>query len=247
MKIFQNKKALVLGGSGGIGFEIAEMLCENGADVLLHGQDEKKLELCKKRLFQSTGCTVETAAFKFSAENFQTLEKSALLNSARGADILCVCFGPFLQKPLEKMTVSEWQNCTLLNYALPGVFVSACLEKMKEKKWGRILLFGGTGTNFRSEFKTNIAYSGAKTATGILTQSAAANYAEYGITCNAILPGFVGTEYVGAGLKSSLEEKMPLHSLISTENIAKAAEFLLSNGDLNGVLLKIDRGWSPLV
>lgn len=245
MNNFSEKKALVLGGSGGIGFEISKMLLKNGAEVTVHGKSKENLKKAQNKLFEETKVLCKTVEFNFTAENFCDLESSEIKKIATDSDILCVCFGPFLQTPLEKMVLSDWQNMALLDYALPGTFVSFALQNMIEKNWGRILLFGGTGTNFRNVFKTNIAYSAAKSAVGVLTQSVAANYAKNGITCNAILPGFVETEYLSEELKKSLKEKSPQKKLIGVSTIAEHAEFLLKNEDLNGVLLKVDSGWSP--
>ena len=124
--------------------------------------------------------------------------------------------------------------------------VSAALSERKKKHFGRILLFGGTGTNFRSEFLTNAAYAGAKTGLGVLVQSVACGFSSDGITCNAILPGFTETEYQSEKILEEGKNKMPEKKLIERESIAKKAEFLLKSDDLNGVLLKVDRGWSPL-
>lgn len=245
MNNFSGKTALVLGGSDGIGFEISKMLLKNGAEVTVHGKSKENLKKAQNKLFEETKVLCKTVEFNFTAENFCDLKSSEIKKIATDSDILCVCFGPFLQTPLEKMVLSDWQNMALLDYALPGVFVSFVLQNMIEKNWGRILLFGGTGTNFRNVFKTNIAYSAAKSAVGVLTQSVAANYAKNGITCNAILPGFVETEYLSEELKKSLKEKSPQKKLIGVSTIAECAEFLLKNEDLNGVLLKVDSGWSP--
>ncbi len=245
MKVFENKKAFVLGGTGGIGFEVARILLKNGADLTIHGRNKENTGLAVKRLeSEFAEKKIKTVLFDFDKENFENLENSTLFEEVKTADILCVCYGPFLQKSLEITSLKEWQKISLLDYALPGSLVSAVLPNMKKNNFGRILLFGGTGTNFRSEFFTNAAYAGAKTGLGIIVQSVAAEFADLGITCNAILPGFVKTEYIDGELRKVLENKMPGKKLIELESIAKSAEFLLTNPDLNGVLLKVDRGWS---
>lgn len=252
MMNFNGKKAVVIGGSGGIGFEISKMLLKNRATVVIHGKSEEKLKSVKESLsrqLEVEPSMIEIESFDFSSDTslfIKNLENSGLNESVKTADILCVCYGPFLQKNLEQMSALDWQNLALLDYALPGIFVSKALQKMMEKHWGRILLFGGTGTFFRSEYRTNPAYAGAKSGLCVLVQSIAAFYAKHGITCNAILPGFVQTEYLNSETVQSLENKMPGKTLIEAKNIAKSAEFLLLNPDLNGVLLKVDRGWSPL-
>ena len=175
MKNFEGKTALVVGGSGGIGFEISRMLFKNGANLIIHGRNLQKLEKARQKLkseFENK-TEIKIVPFDFEREPFENLQNSGLINEIQKTDILCVCYGPFLQKSLDKMSFSEWQKISLLDYALPGICVSAVLSGMKKNHFGRILLFGGTGTNFRSEFLTNAAYAGAKTGLGVLVQSVA--------------------------------------------------------------------------
>lgn len=246
--MFRNKKALVVGGSGGIGREISILLAEKGADVTVHGSRKSEkfdslLEVLKNKASESGG-KVSSIIYNFYENDFENISNSPLIKSSETADILCVCFGPFLQKAIDEMTVQDWQLVSLMDYALPGVFVSSALKGMKQKKWGRIILFGGTGTSVRSEFKTNAAYAGAKSGISVLVESTAFSYADYGITCNGILPGFTQTEYTQN--KEILEKKMPLATMISAESVAKSALCLMENPDINGALLRVDRGWSPL-
>lgn len=249
MEAFEGKNAVVVGGSGGIGFEISKMLLKNGAKVTVHGRNLEKLDRVRMGLEKDNRdfCgRVETAVFDFVRKDFDDLENSELAAKIKSADILCVCYGPFLQKSLDKTSLSEWKTLSLLDYALPGFCVSAALPEMMKKRFGRILLFGGTGTGFRQEFLTNAAYAGAKTGVGVLVQSVACGFADFGITCNGILPGFTETEYQSEKILEECRKKMPGEKLVSRESVAGAAEFLLKNEDFNGVLMKLDRGWSPL-
>ncbi len=246
MGVFENKKALIIGGSGGIGAAIAKKLALGGAELTIHGgHKSNKFDSLVDELEKISQKSIKTIIYNFFPYTFDELSESNLLQEVKSADIICICFGPFLQKRLDVMTLSDWKSCSLLDYALPGLLVSSALPNMMQKRWGRILVFGGTGTEHRKEFLTNAAYAGAKAGLGTLVQSVAACYADYGITCNALLPGFTKTEYTGASDKI-LEKKMPLGTLISAESVADAAFFLLSNPDLNGAMLRIDRGWSPI-
>ena len=248
---FARKRALVIGGSGGIGARLALLLAEEGAALTVHGGHESARFDALMRTLSEKGAEAAPAppppqklVQAFAPETFAALPDTPLARAAAESDILCVCYGPFLQKPLHAMTAADWQRVAVLDYALPGFFVSAALAGMKARRWGRILLFGGTGTASRSEFRTNAAYAGAKTAVGTLVQSTAAAYARYGITCNALLPGFTETEYTGAQAEP-LAQKMPLGTLVSADSAARAARFLLQAPDANGALLRFDRGWSP--
>lgn len=246
-KCFEGKTALVVGGSGGIGSEISLALAQNGAGLVIHGgHKSEKFDLLAKKIENLSGKKPNLLVQNLLESDFSSLESSELLGAARNCDILCVCFGPFVQKPLHETSLCDWKNAALFDYAFPGLLVSAALPEMMSKKWGRILLFGGTGTSFREEFSTNAAYAGAKSGLNVLTASVAASYAEYGITCNLICPGFTETEYLSEAQKSALSSKMPMETMIKTSSIAETALFLLKNADINGATLRSDRGWSTL-
>ena len=244
-KCFEGKKALVVGGSGGIGASLSLLLAKNGAELVVHGghKSEKFSVLMEK--IKSHSPKSSALVFPIDAEHFSAVEDSALCRTASECDILCVCFGPFVQKPVEQTSFSDWQMVSLLDYALPGFLVTKALPWMQKNHWGRILLFGGTGTAHRGEFKTNVAYAGAKSALNVLVQSVAAQFASEGITCNAVFPGMTQTEYTQNS--DALSQKMPLGSLIAPESVAESALYLLQGADLNGVLLRVDRGWSPAI
>ena len=245
-KSFEEKTALVVGGSGGIGAEISLALAKNGASLVIHGgHKSKKFDLLEKKISEINGKKPGIIVQNLLDTCFSDLPCSELLEAARNCDILCLCFGPFVQKALHETASSDWQKVALFDYALPGLLISTALPSMMKKNWGRILLLGGTGTSFRKEFSTNAAYAGAKSGLNVLTASVASSYADYGITCNMICPGFTETEYLSEELKSELSEKMPLGTMIESSSVSETALFLLKNPDVNGTVLRIDRGWQP--
>lgn len=167
--------------------------------------------------------------------------KSALKKS----EILCICYGPFLQKKIAQTSAQEWLWTAKLNLALPGILVSYAARFMKRRGFGRILFFGGTRTNQINGFKTNAAYAAAKTGIASLAKSFALEFAESGISTAAIFPGFVQTEYVSAKKRAEYEKLLGGKKMIRADEIARAALFLLSDSNLNGTLLEMDGGWRP--
>lgn len=244
---FSGKTALIIGGTGGIGRSISLALAERGASLLVHGSKAgEKADSLAEEIFKISGEKPKIIAQNLLESSFAGLESSELLEAAKKCDILCVSFGPFVQKALHETNLSDWEKVALYDYALPGLLVSTAIPNMMKNHFGRILLFGGTGTSYRQEFSTNASYAGAKSGLNVLISSVAAEYGEYGITCNGICPGFVETEYISEEQKASLEKKMPLGRLISPSSIAKTSLFLLENADINGTSFRLDGGWSPL-
>lgn len=226
--IFAQKKSLILGGTSGIGLEISKILCDFGSSVTAIGRKLPKIE--KKINF-----------IQFDLENFLNLKNpqefeqkfNLLLKPLlENTDFFVYVVGPFVQKSLEQTSSSDWQSLAFFNYVLPGMCLSSLLKSMKERKFGRIVFFGGTRTENVRSYKTNAAYASSKTALSVLVKSAASEYSEFGITCNAILPGF--TRNAPKNTK-----------LVSEVDLAQKTIFLLENENLNGVLLNVDRGWNP--
>lgn len=234
-KLFVNKKALVVGGTSGIGFYVAQALLQEGAFVAIQGKSSNtQLQMCG---MQSQSETIVCDLDDESGLNI-------LIEKARTVDILCVAYGPFLQKPLDAVTVDEWTRTVYANLTLPGILVSAAIAHMKKRNWGRILLFGGTETHVLRGFKTNAVYGAAKTGIMSLVRSISMSYAPFGITANAVCPGFTDTPRLTAEQRFLWSKKNPDGALLTPDSIASAALFLLKDAACNGVFLPVDKGWS---
>ncbi|MCR5288635.1 MAG: SDR family oxidoreductase [Treponema sp.] len=251
MESFAGKKAVVIGGSGGIGKEISRLLAASGASLVVHGGHESP-EFCSFIDELQTKCPatgvpsrISKVVVPITVSHFAEVCVNALAHVVQDADIVCVCFGPFVQKSLDQTTIDDWQLVSLCDYALPGFLVSTALPHMIKQHWGRFLLFGGTRTYMIQGFATNAAYAGAKTGVCSLVRSVAWQYAREGITCNALLPGFVDTEYLSPDTRAQLRQKSPTGMLLSPASIAQAGMQLLQNQHANGVLFNVDDGWVP--
>ncbi len=226
-RVFEGKKALVVGGTGGIGKEVSVRLMSLGADVTVIGRHP-----------------LEGAVFLDI--NLDCRENWGIISErAAQTEILCCARGPFLQKSLEDTTATEWDTVVGANLVFPGMLVSAALPRMMDSGWGRIAFLGGTRTDTVHGFRTNAVYGAAKIGLSSLVRSVGEYYGRFGITCNAVCPGFVDTEYSGEQEKKVLAAKNPDGKLVSAGDVAESLLFLMKNPIYNGVVLKVDKGWHP--
>lgn len=233
------RRAFVLGGTGGIGREIARSLGLRGARMDVHGRRRESLESALGE-FRRDGVEAEGSAYALGSLG----DVRPLLARAEAADILVAAWGPFLQKPLHETSPEEWEAAAAFNLALPGALVSAALPGMRARRWGRILLLGGTRTDGIRGFRTNAAYAAAKTGLGSLAKSVAAEYARDGIAALVLCPGFVRTEYLAPERRESLASKTPGGRLTDPRDFADLAADLLGREPplWNGGVLTADDG-----
>lgn len=286
----KSRRALVLGGSGGIGFSISRYLLRRGATVLVHGRSEERLRSAREALIGSVdpedgegtmdgagategsgaaGPTDEPGAadapaategprpadggnspsvadrivtLPISIEDADSWSKISM--HVGELDICVVSYGPFLERPFAETSVEEWRRMYEMNAILPARVVAGLLPGMRERGFGRIVLFGGTGTDRVRGFREIAAYSSAKTALGVVVKSAALEVGPANVTVNGICPGMVETEYLDQRQRQLWARRMPTGSLVDPERIAEAVGFLVSpeNRATNGVLLPIDEG-----
>lgn len=236
-KIFSGKQALVIGGTGGIGRFISRGLAECGAELTVIGSSAEKMKRTSQEIKKIGGVI---------NENILTLEAGSavdnVLSICRYADILVCAYGPFKRTALSETTVEDWHSLVTLNLILPGSLVSSYLGGMMKKKWGRILLFGGTNTDFIRGWTTTAPYAAAKTALGPLAKSVAKNASAFGVTCNVLCPGLTDTEYMDNTAKKYNRENSPAGVALTPQEVAAFALDILKNPSINGAIVPIDKG-----
>jgi NAD(P)-dependent dehydrogenase (short-subunit alcohol dehydrogenase family) len=236
--IFTGKHALVIGGTGGIGREMALGLASRGAALTIHGgHSAEKLEAVLEEVRRS----VPAAGFLHPVSELADAVTLILEKTEKKPDILVVAWGPFRKISLQETKASDWYFLIENNLILPGRLISAVLCDMINNKWGRILLFGGTNTAEIRGFSTTAAYSAAKTALGVLAKSVAKSAGKAGITCNVVCPGLTDTEYTSEEEQEFNRKKSGGKVLVPKE-IARVAFEILENPALNGTVIPVDRG-----
>ena len=235
---FSGKKALVVGGTGGIGRAVTLGLAARGAELTVHGgSSRERLENTLLEIRKKGG---KGEGFLLSIDKPAAAEEIIALSPP--PDILVCSWGPFNRGKIETLDLDFWQRMTENNLIFPGVLVSLALKGMMERNWGRILLFGGTNTDSIRGFTTTAAYSAAKTALGVIAKSAAKTAGSRSVTCNVLCPGLTDTEYTTEELRQYYREKCPDGRSLIPEQVASAALAIISNPCINGAVISADAG-----
>jgi 3-oxoacyl-[acyl-carrier protein] reductase len=217
-------KALVTGGSRGIGAEIVLGLKKAGVEVISPARTELDL---------SSAVSVESYL---------------RLHGGEGIDILVNDAGVNVLEPLEGITDKNWQTTLQVNLTAPMQLIRGFAGGMKQKKWGRVVNVSSIFSLVTKERRA--AYSVSKAALNALTRSAALELAPCGILVNAVCPGFVDTEMTRANNSPEdlkrIASQVPLGRLAKPDEIAKTVVFLCSeeNVYLTGQTLVVDGGYT---
>jgi len=191
------KVALVTGGNGGIGLGMAEALAEAGADLCLWGTNAKKNEAAKARLAKA-GRKVETFIVDVSDEG---AADAALAETVKRLGRVDACFANAgvtgRAKSMFDLDAKEWRRVLSVN--LDGAFFTlrAAAKHMvaraeKGDPGGRLV--GVASLAARSGAARNEHYAATKGGLVSMLKAMAVEFARYGITANAILPGWIETE-----------------------------------------------------
>ena len=183
--------ACVTGASSGIGRAIASAFARAGAAVVGVARREARL--------QDWVSEVEGQGGRAAACPLDLSESEAVVSGAAeiaaplGApDILVNAAGINLREPAETVTLESWRRTLEINLSVPFFLARALVPAMRDKGWGRIINIA----SLQSEraMPDSIAYGASKGGVAQLTRAMAEAWSRYGITCNALAPGFFPTE-----------------------------------------------------
>ena len=232
--------AIVTGGTRGIGEAISLALKDLGYTVAANyaGNEEKA-----KAFTQATGI----AAYKWDVGDHEaTLAGVAQVEADLGpVDVVVNNAGITRDGVLHKMTFDAWNEVIRVN--LGGCFnmAKATFPGMRERGWGRIVNIGSI--NGQAGQYGQVNYAAAKSGIHGFTKALAQEGAKFGVTVNAIAPGYIDTEMVAAVPAPVLEKivaKIPVGRLGHAEEIARGVAFLCSEeaGFVTGSTLSINGG-----
>ncbi len=249
---FRNKRALITGGSEGIGKAIAELFHREGASVLITGRNSEKLNVAAKTILKSSSFGAGRL-IPFQADATEASQATAAVEKALrefgGLDILVNNAGAGVSKPVSESTVDDFDRDMRANVRSAVAHTHAVLGHMKKKGSGCILNISSVAGSIPAPVLS--FYSVSKAALGMYTQTLASELGGSGIRVNSISPGPIDTPFFDKALgqgasraKEMIREKIPLGRLGSPEEVARAVAFLASDEAewITGINLVVDGG-----
>jgi gluconate 5-dehydrogenase len=186
----KGKTVLVTGGSSGLGEGIALALGLAGAEIAIAARREALLNEAVDRLSQK-GIKVSSFVADLSVlEQSAELSKQVLAKLGK-VDILVNAAGINLREPFGDITPQSWQEQLNVQLAAPFFMTQALAPQMKERQWGRVINIASL-QSYRA-FANSAPYGAAKGGILQLTRAIAQEWSKFGITCNAIGPGYFPT------------------------------------------------------
>ena len=234
------RMAIVTGGTRGIGEAISLALKDKGLTVVAsYGGNDEAANAFSER----TGIKV----LKWDVGDHQScLDAVAKIESDIGpVDILVNNAGITRDATMMKMTWEQWDE--VIRVDLTGCFnmAKACFPGMRTRGWGRIVNIGSV--NGQGGQIGQVNYAAAKSGIHGFTKSLAMEGARYGVTANAIAPGYIATEML-ATIPDTVMEKIvaqiPIGRLGNPEEIARGVAFLVAEDAafVTGSTLSINGG-----
>ena len=248
------KTALVTGGSRGLGLQMAHALGEAGARVLLSSRKAEDLEQAAAEL-QAAGIDARWIAADCGKEEDIRRLADETLQRMGNVDILVNNAGASWGAPAEDYPAEAWDKVFDLN--IRGLFLLTQRigkRSMIPCKYGRIIniaSIAGLRGNPPGAMQT-IAYNTSKGALVNFTRTLAGEWGRYGITVNALAPGFFPSKMSNVLIKTLGEETLignsPLQRLGDDEDLKGAALLFASDAGkhITGQILAVDGGYSAV-
>ncbi|KFX26808.1 KR domain-containing protein [Ralstonia solanacearum] len=246
------KTALITGGSRGLGLQIAEALGEQGARIVLSARKADELRDAQAHL-KTLGIDADWVAADGAVEaDIQHLADEALAKLGH-VDILVNNAGATWGAPAEDHPVEAWDK--VMNLNIRGLFLltqQIGKRAMIPRRYGKIVnvaSIAGLKGNPPGTLET-IAYNTSKGAVVNFTRALAGEWGKYGITVNAIAPGFFPSKMTRGSLEKlgvdKLTEKSPLHRIGDEEDLKGVAALFASDASkhITGQILAVDGGVS---
>lgn len=246
----RGKKAVVTGGTRGLGKAMATVLMENGCDVLVVSRNSASREELEAAAAENRvqvhfhACDIaDPAAVEIAiAVAAKQMGRIDILINAAGINIL---------KPLTEMDDESFERVIHLNVTANFRVLREAAKVMKAQGYGKIINMSSIRSLLGASDIGYIAYASSKSAVNMLTKQAACELAAHGITVNAIAATFIKTAMNAAQLENedfrkSLEARIPVGRIGQFQDLAGLTLLLSSDASsfITGQIFLLDGGIS---
>jgi 3-hydroxybutyrate dehydrogenase len=254
------KTAIVTGSTSGIGLGIAWALARANMNVVLNGfGPAAEIEATRAEIEGTTGSSVAYDGADMSKVG--DIERLVATARARfGAiDVIVNNAGIQTVAPIEEFPVDRYDLIVAINMSAAWHLTRLTMAEMKARRWGRIVNVASAHGLVASPFKS--AYVMAKHAVVGLSKTIALEGAEFGVTANAICPGYVLTPLVEKQIPETAKARgiteaqvvrdvllaaQPTRQFVGVDQVGALAAFLCSDAasQITGTAIPIDGGWT---
>jgi len=254
------KTAVVTGSTSGIGLGIAWALAGSGTNVMLNGfGNADEIEEIRKEMAARTRSKIAYC----DADMSKVAEIERLVTEARARfgtiDIVVNNAGIQTVAPIEDFPVDRYDLIVSINMSAAWHLIRLTIAEMKARNWGRVVNVASAHGLVASPFKS--AYVMAKHGVVGLTKTVALEGAEFGVTANAICPGYVLTPLVEKQIPETARARgiteqevirdvllaaQPTRQFVGVDQVGALSAFLCSDAaaQITGAAIPIDGGWT---
>lgn len=231
----KNKRAVVIGGGGGIGGAIAEGFAAVGVKVAIVGRSMEKLQKQAEKIKEEYGASVECFAADCSNEESVAKLYDEVIAALGGVDILVNSQGVNKKFYTVEHPVKEWDEMFAANVRSIMLTCKYFGKYMIAQHYGRVINVSSIGAVRSKKNDTSVCYGATKGAVNAFSVNLAAGWAEHGITVNCIGPIITETEMMkpifekNPEIRTGTIARVPAGRLCLPEDCAGIAMFLASD------------------
>ncbi len=244
-----DRKAIVTGGTRGLGHGMAEGLMENGAQVVIFGSTERVMDVAAE--FRTKGFRCEGIAVNLADGDAREKAFYDAVKILGGLDIIINAAGIQRRHPCEQFPKEDWNEVIEVNMTAPFVLSQLAAREFlkKDVPYGKIINISSMVAFFGGF--TVPAYAAAKGGVTQFTKGMCNELAGKGINVNAIAPGYMATEMNTALLDPAnprckeITDRIPAHRWGTPDDMKGIAVFLSSHASdyVNGAIIPVDGGY----